>query len=186
MSVLTIHPENQADQFQTFQDHAAIRSELQKIGVQFERWETAAALPEDADQATILEAYKGSVDRLILEHGFQSSDVIRLKPDHPDRTILRQKFLNEHIHSEFEVRFFVEGQGLFFLHPDDKVYAVLCEQGDLISVPDGVKHWFDMGETPSFTCIRLFTNPEGWVAQFTGDSIAERFPTLDQFPEITQ
>ncbi|MEY4684010.1 MAG: hypothetical protein RLZ25_469 [Pseudomonadota bacterium] len=182
MSLLTVHPENHPEQFQVFRDPQAITKELQEIGVQFERWEASASLPPDADQESILKAYKPSVDRLILEHGFQSSDVIRLNPDHPERSSLRQKFLNEHVHSEFEVRFFVEGKGLFFLHPSDKVYAVLCERGDLISVPDGVKHWFDMGENPSFTCIRLFTNPEGWVAQFTGDPIAERFPTLDTFP----
>ena len=185
MSVLTIHPENQPEQFQIFRDLDTIGQHLREIGVQFERWEAEATLPSDASPESILNAYKPSVDRLILEHGFQSSDVIRLKPDHPDRATLRQKFLNEHTHSEFEVRFFVEGKGLFFLHPNDKVYAVLCERGDLISVPDGVKHWFDMGETPSFTCIRLFTNPEGWVAQFTGDPIAGRFPTLDQFVETT-
>ena len=183
MSVLTIYPENQPEQFQIFRDLDTISQSLREIGVQFERWEAEATLPSDADSESILNAYKPSVDRLILEHGFQSSDVIRLKPDHPDRAALRQKFLNEHTHSEFEVRFFVEGKGLFFLHPNDKVYAVLCERGDLISVPDGVKHWFDMGETPSFTCIRLFTNPEGWVAQFTGDPIAGRFPTPDQFVE---
>lgn len=184
MSVLTIHPENHPEQFQVFRDPQSISQELRQIGVKFERWEAAASLPSDADQESILKAYKPSVDRLILEYGFQSSDVIRMKPDHPDRSTLRQKFLNEHTHSEFEVRFFVEGQGLFFLHPNDTVYAVLCERGDLISVPDGVKHWFDMGESPCFTCIRLFTNPEGWVAKFTGDPIAEGFPTLDQFQGI--
>lgn len=185
MSVLTIHPESHPEQFQLFRDPQAISRELKAVGVQFERWEADASLSPDADQESIIKAYKPSVDRLIHEYGFQSSDVIRLKPDHPDRSSLRQKFLNEHTHSEFEVRFFVEGRGLFYLHPNDKVYAVLCERGDLISVPDGVKHWFDMGESPSFTCIRLFTNPEGWVAQFTGDPIAERFPTLDLHPGNT-
>ena len=43
-------------------------------------------------------------------------------------------------------------------------------------MPAGTKHWFDMGASPSFTAVRLFTNPEGWVAQFTGDEIAELFP----------
>jgi 1,2-dihydroxy-3-keto-5-methylthiopentene dioxygenase len=99
---------------------------------------------------------------------------------HPDKTALRQKFLSEHIHSDFEVRFFVEGRGLFFLHPDDRVYAVLCEQGDLISVPANVRHWFDRRE-PHVRAIRLFTTPEGWVAQYTGDPIADRFPRLEQF-----
>ena len=79
------------------------------------------------------------------------------------------------------LRFFVDGQGLFYVHPDDKVYLVLCEQGDLISVPAHTRHWFDMGENPSLKAIRLFTTPEGWVAHFTGSDIARRFPKLEQF-----
>jgi 1,2-dihydroxy-3-keto-5-methylthiopentene dioxygenase len=79
------------------------------------------------------------------------------------------------------VRFFVGGKGLFFLHPDEHVYAIYCEKGDLISVPANTKHWFDTGAEPDIKAIRLFTNPEGWVAQYTGDDIAERLPKMDEF-----
>ena len=79
------------------------------------------------------------------------------------------------------MRFFIDGRGLFFLHTNAKVYAVLCEQGDLISVPANTTHWFDMGENPYFKCIRLFTNEDGWIAEFTGSDIAKSFPTFDQY-----
>jgi len=105
--------------------------------------------------------------------------VISLTPDHPDRAALRAKFLNEHTHSEDEVRFFVAGRGQFTLHIGDKIYETLCVQGDLIGVPDGTRHWFDMSESPYFIAIRLFTNKEGWVANFTGSDIAEKFPRLN-------
>jgi 1,2-dihydroxy-3-keto-5-methylthiopentene dioxygenase len=118
---------------------------------------------------------------LIDRYEFRSSDVVSLRPDHPQKTDLRAKFLSEHTHDEFEVRFFVEGRGLFYLHPDERVIITLCEQGDLISVPAGMKHWFDMGELPDFKCIRLFTNPDGWIAAYTGDPIAERFPRFEQY-----
>jgi 1,2-dihydroxy-3-keto-5-methylthiopentene dioxygenase len=78
------------------------------------------------------------------------------------------------------VRFFVAGSGLFTLHLDDRVYEVLCQAGDLIGVPGGTPHWFDMGPSPSFVALRLFTNPEGWVASFTGSDIAGRFPRYEQ------
>ena len=64
--------------------------------------------------------------------------------------------------TDFELRFFVDGRGLFYLHLGDKVYCVLCEQGDLISVPANTTHWFDMGANPRFKCIRFFTTPDGW------------------------
>ncbi|THD09958.1 1,2-dihydroxy-3-keto-5-methylthiopentene dioxygenase, partial [Rhodanobacter lindaniclasticus] len=121
-------------------------------------------------------------DRLMGEAGYQAVDVISLAPDHPDRAALRQKFLSEHTHSEDEVRFFVAGSGQFTLHLGDKVYDVLCEKGDLIGVPDGTRHWFDMSESPCFVAIRLFTNKEGWVANFTGDDIATRFPRMQPNP----
>ena len=108
----------------------------------------------------------------------RSVDVLSMQPDHPQKEALRQKFLDEHTHSEDEVRFFVEGQGLFCIHKGGRVFLVLCEKGDLISVPEGTPHWFDMGPQPRFTAIRLFTNKEGWVAHMTGDDIASRFPRV--------
>jgi 1,2-dihydroxy-3-keto-5-methylthiopentene dioxygenase len=99
-----------------------------------------------------------------------------MTPDHPERATLRSRFLAEHHHGEDEVRFFVEGEGLFTLRDNDQVHSVLCQTGDLIAVPAGRRHWFDMGPSPYFTAIRLFVDPAGWVANFTGDRIADRFP----------
>src|SRR3546814_5164988 len=61
----------------------------------------------------------------------------------------------------------------FYLHALNRVYVALCEAGDLISVPAGTAHWFDAGPAPRFTAIRLFVSPDGWVADYTGDGIAE-------------
>ncbi|HRQ65622.1 MAG TPA: cupin domain-containing protein, partial [Xanthomonadaceae bacterium] len=134
--------------------------------------------PGDAP-ATVIAAYRADIDRLMREEGYQAVDVVSLAPDHPDRAALRAKFLEEHTHSEDEVRFFVAGAGQFSLHVGNKVYEVLCEAGDLIGVPDGTRHWFDMGPNPSFVAIRFFTEPDGWVGHFTGTDIAQRFPRLD-------
>ncbi len=162
----------------SFGEHADIARELAAVGVRFERWQASQPIrPGDAPEAVIA-AYRGDIDRLMREEGYQAVDVISLNPDHPDKAALRAKFLNEHTHAEDEVRFFVAGRGLFTLHLGDAVYEVLCEAGDLIGVPDGTRHWFDMSERPSFVAIRLFTNPAGWVANFTGDDIAQRFPRL--------
>ncbi len=181
MSALTIYPDDQPQHGVLYTNFLDIQQQLQTLGVRFEQWESAFELTPEADQATVLEAYADSIALLKSEYAFQSVDVMKLKADHPDKTAIRQKFLAEHIHDDFEVRFFVEGQGLFYLHVADKVYVVLCQQGDLISVPANTPHWFDMGENPKFTCIRLFTTPDGWVANFTGNSIASVFPTLDQY-----
>ena len=176
MTRLTIYPvgEPDAPEFEA-EDPRDIANALAPIGVRFERW-PQRPLPADADQDSVLEAFAPEVAKLQLENGYQAVDVMRVAPDHPDRVALRTKFLSEHRHSEDEVRFFVEGEGLFTLRLDDRVYAVLCTAGDLISVPAGMRHWFDMGAAPGFTVIRLYVDPAGWVANYTGDTIADRFP----------
>jgi 1,2-dihydroxy-3-keto-5-methylthiopentene dioxygenase len=179
MSQLRIYDEsNGGTPLKTIVNHAEIERELGTAGVRFERWEATKPVAPGASQDDVLAAYRADIDRLMREKGYQAVDVISLTPDHPDRATLRAKFLNEHTHSEDEVRFFVAGQGQFTLHIGDKVYEVLCERGDLIGVPDNTRHWFDMSERPYFIAIRLFTNKEGWVANFTGSDIAEGFPRL--------
>ena len=156
-------------------DADAIAEALGEIGVQFERWPLKPLGPE----SDILALYADEVARLTEHGGYRSIDVARVTPDHPEREAMRGKFLSEHMHGEDEVRFFVEGEGLFTLHHDARVFNMLCSAGDLISVPAGMAHWFDMGANPRFTAIRLFVNPDGWIAQFTGSDIATRFPRLE-------
>ena len=180
MTRLRIFEDNRPEQpLALHVDPASIERELGRVGVRFEQWEASAPIAPGASQDEVIAAYRADIDRLMREEGYQSVDVISLAPDHPDRATLRQKFLNEHTHSEDEVRFFVAGSGQFTLHIEGKVYDVLCEAGDLIGVPDGIPHWFDMSESPCFVAIRLFTNKDGWVANFTGTDIAGRFPRME-------
>ncbi len=181
MSLLTIHSENNPETAEVVQNFDAIAKRLNSIGVLFEHWEAEHEFDADATQKIVLSAYSQPLHGLKEKYGFQSADVISVMPDHPEKAQLRAKFINEHTHSDFEVRFFVQGSGLFFLHPDENVYAVLCERGDLISVPAHTKHWFDMGRHPNLKCIRLFTFEEGWVAEFTGSHIADYFPKYEEF-----
>lgn len=181
MSCLAIYDEAGVRQGEVYREHAQVAAQLAQLGVQFERWQANVVLGADASQEQVLEAYDDDVRRLTEQYGFQSVDVVSLRPDHPQKEELRSKFLAEHTHGDFEVRFFVDGRGLFYLHVRGLVYVVLCEQGDLISVPANTTHWFDMGTKPDFKCIRLFIIPDGWVGEFTGSDIASRFPTFDQF-----
>lgn len=179
MSLLRIYSENDASTpLAVHTEHADIVKTLRDVGVRFEQWHTDASIAPGASQDEVIAAYQKDIDRLMREEGYKTVDVVSLTSDHPDKAALRQKFLSEHTHSEDEVRFFVAGSGQFTLHLGDRVYDILCEQGDLIGVPDGTRHWFDMSEQPHFVAIRLFNNPAGWVANFTGDTIAERFPRM--------
>ena len=157
-----------------------IERALSAIGIRYERWSAAAALAADASEPLVLQTYQTEVDRLKAECGYQAADVVRLRRGVENAAVLRAKFLDEHIHDEDEVRFFVEGRGAFYLRSDRGVHRVTCERGDLLGVPAGTRRWFDMGPDPEFTAIRLFTNPEGWVARFTGDLVASTVPEIDR------
>lgn len=181
MSVLSIYTDSSSDVLETCIDPDVITQKLAGINVSFERWVAEKQLSDALSQEEIIDAYRSSVDRLVDQFGFKTIDVVSLHPDHPDKQTFRQKFLSEHTHDDFEVRFFVDGRGLFYLHANDRVYVILCERGNLISVPARTAHWFDMGENPSFKCIRFFTTPDGWQANFTGSEIAARYPDFDEF-----
>jgi len=161
------------------EDALSIERTLGAIGIRYERWTAPATLAADASEVLVLRTYQAEVDRLKLECGYQAADVVRLRRGVENAAALRAKFLDEHIHDEDEVRFFVEGRGAFYLRSDRGVHRVICERGDLLGVPAGTRHWFDMGADPEFTAIRLFTNPEGWVARFTGDPVANTVPAID-------
>lgn len=177
MSRLTIYAEDTpGTPLLRTEDATDIAAELGRIGVRFERWESPVALTADDPAEKILAAYRPYLDALMGDSGAGSADVIKLTPDNPQVEALRTKFLSEHTHTEDEVRFFVEGTGNFILHLDGRIYDAHCTAGDLISVPANIRHWFDAGEKPSFTALRVFADTSGWVPHYTGTSLHAQFP----------
>ena len=120
------------------------------------------------------------------EIGFATADVISVNSQMPNHPELRKKFLDEHTHDEDEARFFVEGQGLFYIHVQGKVFCVFCARGDFIDIPAGTPHWFDMGPSPLLKCVRTFNTSEGWVARFTNSGMAARFPRYEAIVLATE
>jgi len=170
-------------------DAAEIGAVLGGLGFRFERWPLVAGVPPTAPAEDVLAAYRDPIARLVAAEGFAEVDVAALHPTGaPSFPVTAAtawaKFLAEHTHADDEVRFFAAGRGAFYLHTrdvarGDQVHAVLCEAGDLLSVPAGTPHWFDMGTTPSFTAVRFFRDPDGWVGAFTGSDLAGGFPDFD-------
>ena len=114
MSALTIFTDSEASQpVWHSTDAEAIRARLNAKGVRFERWEADRDLGENPDAATVINAYQHAIDRLVAEKGYQSWDVISMRADHPQKDLLREKFLSEHTHGEDEVRFLWKVQVCF-------------------------------------------------------------------------
>ena len=154
-----------------FEDIAATLAEQ---GVRFEHWQPGS-VERGASDAELIAACQAQIDKL----GYSAAEVLRNAADPAQNAELRGQFLEERRYSEDDARFFLAGQGLFALHIGDYVYAVRCEKIDLLVVPAGMAHWFDMGDNPHFVALRLFNTAKGWIPEFTGDDIAHSFPALD-------
>lgn len=188
MTLLTVWRDTSAeDLIAQTTDHDEIARLLGDVGVDFQHDAQWMPLPAKTSPEEILKSHQSLIERLVQEQGYTLVDVAQLHPEESAEwqqlaLAARSKFLNEHTHDEDEVRYFVEGSGVFYLHLDERVYAVLCQGGDLLSVPALTTHWFDMGIRPDFTAIRFFQSDDGWVGNFTGSDISQRFP---DFHELT-
>lgn len=189
MTLLQIMPEDTPEKvLLRTRDDEAVTRELASHDVTLRRWPLRTDDTPALGDRALLNLYRDKVEEVCAQESMTLVDVARLHPAPTEEwreraAKARSAFLEEHRHSEDEVRFFAHGRGLFTLHLDDRVFAVLCEAGDLLSVPAGVRHWFDMGARPDFAAIRFFREEDGWVGDFTGTSIARGFPGLDDLAE---
>lgn len=167
------------DQNRTLTDAGEIRQFLAPFGICYENWDVDGRIGSDATNEQILEAYKPEIERLKVAGGYVTADVINVNPQTPNLDAMLQKFNKEHTHSEDEVRFTVRGRGVFHIHPEGgPVFAVEVGSGDLINVPRGTKHWFDLCSDRTIRCIRLFQDMSGWTPQYTGSDIATGYMPL--------
>ncbi len=164
------------DENRCLTEFAAISRYLGDIGVQYERWEAAMPLPESASAEEVLAAYAPEIERLKAQGGYTTADVIDVKPETSGLELMLAKFNQEHWHDEDEVRFIVRGRGLFHIHPrQGPVVAVEVEAGDLLRVPRGTWHWFDLCADREIQAIRLFQNTSGWTPQYTNSAVDRNY-----------
>ena len=172
MAILSI-----PDQHQVIDDPKAIGAFLSSHGVFFDQWNCGVEFEDSASQEEILSAYARDLRPFMDEGGYLTADVISINSLTENYEAIRTKFLAEHTHSEDEIRFFVDGQGYFWFNLEDApVFNVLCQKGDLISVPAGTKHWFDAGvDQPFVKAIRIFIDQSGWIPEYTGSGIEIKY-----------
>ena len=152
---------------------------LEPYGIWYEQWDVAGRIGPEATNEEILAAYAPEVERLKQRGGFVTADVINVSPATPNLDALLAKFAKEHTHSEDEVRFTVKGSGVFHIHPENgPVFAVQVEAGDLINVPMGTRHWFDLCGDRTIRCIRLFQDASGWSPAYIESGVHERYTPL--------
>lgn len=162
------------------EDNKEIKEFLSKYGVLYDRW-GVERLPKELrenyelteeDEKAIIEAYKEELEKLKKEKGYITEDIVILSDKTPNLEALLEKFKREHHHIDDEVRFVVDGSGIFPIKLGGEVVEVYVEAGDLIVVPAGARHWFELDENRKIKCIRVFKTPAGWEAIYNEEEKA--------------
>jgi 1,2-dihydroxy-3-keto-5-methylthiopentene dioxygenase len=165
-----------ADEKRRLDDPKEINTFLAPFGIHHERWPLEDRVSPDAPPEAILAAYAPEIDRLKVQGGYVTADVINVTPQTPNLEALLDKFRKEHTHSEDEVRFILKGRGLFHVHPTSgPVFAIQVEAGDLINVPKGTMHWFDLCDDRVIRAIRLFQDMTGWTPHYIDGAAHTRY-----------
>ena len=171
MAVLRI-PENG----KTLTTRREIADYLAVCGIEYDHWAADYDVADDAPAEEILRAYAKEIDAMKKRGGYVTADVIDVNPQTPGLEAMLAKFNHEHWHGEDEVRFIVAGRGLFHIHPKNAaVVAIEVEAGDLISIPRGTWHWFDLCSDRRIRAIRLFQDAQGWTPYYTDSGVDQNF-----------
>ena len=149
----------------TITDPKEITTLLSNYGIPYERW-GVRTLANNAPEA-VLEAFAADVTKLKASRGYVTEDIIALDPNTPNLDGILTKFSAEHHHTDDEVRFTVEGEGIFEINvTEDERVKFTAEPGDLIVVPAWRRHLFYLTSKKTIRCIRLFKDKSGWEAHY--------------------
>ena len=163
MAIVTLCDENR-----TLHDRASIVQHLAGIGIDYEVWEPSHPIEPNQPAEEVLAAYSEEIEKLKASGGYVTADVIDVNPQTPGLDAMLAKFNREHWHDEDEVRFVIHGRGLFHIRSNaGPVTAIEVEAGDLIRVPRGTLHWFNLCSDLQIRAIRLFQDPSGWTPHYT-------------------
>lgn len=158
-------------------DFSKIEDALRPLGVELAEWPLPPS-PElqtllakehlsDDEKSQILHHLHARFDEQSRKYGYQSQDLVSLSSETPALDDILAKFDKIHTHSDDEVRYIVEGSGLFgFVLPDEKQVVLKIEAEEYIRVPANTQHWFLLDKNRRIKAVRYFVSPEGWVANY--------------------
>ncbi len=157
----------------------AVSTYLKEQGVIYAFWgverlngylkESYALSPQE--QQMILDLYALEISDLKTRQGYVTQDIVVLSSKTPNLDAILEKFRREHHHTDDEVRFVVDGSGIFTIRKNDLIFDVTVQAGDLLAVAAYTRHWFDLTPERKIKCIRIFKDPAGWVAIYDESAV---------------
>jgi 1,2-dihydroxy-3-keto-5-methylthiopentene dioxygenase len=169
----------------TYTELSDITRELAPLKIQLNYWSVgedpevlnllAKVDLDETEKEQVLQSLDSYFEQLKKDAGYQSRDLIVLHPELSNLDTLLSKFASCHTHADDEVRYIIEGEGVFgFVRPDGSQVELTVQPEEYINVPAGSEHWFHLTKTRRIKAVRYFTTTEGWIPEYTGTEI--RFP----------
>lgn len=173
----------------TYTKPEAIARELAALNIKLDRWavgenpQTRALLAKvalsDDEKEQVLRSLDRYFDALKSTNGYESRDLIVLHPGITNIDTLMSKFAPCHTHADDEVRYIIDGEGVFgFVRPDGSQVELTIQPEEYINVPAGTPHWFHLTPARRVKAVRYFIGTEGWVPEYTDTEIRFRLSAL--------
>lgn len=165
---------------EVMEDLTMIANVLKPLGVELHDWpmnpESKTLLNKtqltDREKEELLVFHDGYFNKLKREAGYTSRDLIVLHPEVPQLDEMLKKFDKIHTHDDDEVRYIVDGSGIFgFCLPSGEQVKLQVSAGDYINVPKDTEHWFELDDQRRIKAVRYFSGTEGWVPRYIDKAV---------------
>jgi 1,2-dihydroxy-3-keto-5-methylthiopentene dioxygenase len=161
-------------------DNEEVKKFLKDYGVEYDHWfipassktYTAKQTLSDVEKEELLMTLNDRFEFLKAKEGYTTRDLVVLHPDVPGIKDILAKFDKVHTHSDVEVRYIIDGSGLFGFVSLDGNFLVHVFASDFISIPKGTEHWFTLDEKMRIKAVRYFKDMSGWVPNYVEGAVA--------------
>jgi 1,2-dihydroxy-3-keto-5-methylthiopentene dioxygenase len=162
----------------TITDLTAITTELAPLRIQLSHWPVgdsamlhsllAEVSLDDDRKEQVLVGVDRYFEQLKATEGYTCRDLVVLHPAVPNLDVMLAKFDKIHTHADDEVRYIVDGEGVFgFVRPDGSQVELTVQAEEYINVPADTEHWFYLTAAKQIKAVRYFIGMEGWVPEYT-------------------
>lgn len=159
-------------------DFGEIQQELADLNIQLKIWpvgnhpELKSLLSKDRlidnEKEQVLYLLNHYFEELQNSAGYRDRDLIVLHSETPQLDEMLAKFDRCHTHDDDEVRYIVDGEGVFgFIKPDGSQISLQIQAGEYINVPKNTEHWFVLTNKKRIKAVRYFTSTDGWTPIYT-------------------